>query len=264
MRGIIVALLFGSFAVAAIPPRKNSKPKQLLSVDESVRNNYRKESKSLFPKQKLLALLKLPKKNRLKKINLQAKSYSKALRRIAFTKTYHIKLRWRAFTTLVRMQNRWVQLDLDRAFKHKDWFLRDAALRVSCLKFKKLCKDWSRKLIDDPALVVRTSAVKQMIKNKDLQSSDKLWIKLYSQENYRKGKSLWIRKYLAKAQATFSNRLQKDKYWPRFYKILKDKDKSLHSYAISGLEKIYSSKKMEESIYIKRKKWLSKLSRKLN
>jgi HEAT repeat protein len=150
---------------------------------------------------------------------------------------------------------------LEELMGKKEWFLRNAAMIAISHAERPLVIKWSRILLEDPSLIVRTSAVQAIKKVKGVELQDLLWDKINSKENFHKGKSLWIRKYMADALSSFTESGEEDK----FMKLLLDSDKRLHPFAIRGLTK--NSGKMlakEKNLDQKRLAWIQYYKEKSN
>jgi hypothetical protein len=93
---------------------------------------------------------------------------------------------------------------------------------------------WSRVLMHDPALVVRTAAVKSLRQMHAVEAQDLLWEKLYSSENYKNGQSLWIREHILEALSQFALPGSEK----HFIRVLQDRDASLHPVARATLQKL--------------------------
>ncbi len=178
--------------------------------------------------------LKLPLENRLRIFKTQGPSAVEDLKKIAFDETQSLDERWRAITVTGRvfpMEGREV---LEQAMESKQWYLRNAA--VISLKYSH--RDWAitkaQALLNDPALVVRTSAVNTLKELGAIEAESLLWEKLYAAENFRNGQSLWIRKHIAEALVKFARNGQESS----FMKMLRDDDKSLHESAVIALNRL--------------------------
>ena len=95
-------------------------------------------------------------------------------------------------------------------------------------------KGWARKLLSDPSLVVRTSAVKVIRESNDRASESHLWQELYHKINYRGAQSLWIRRHIVETLSDFSTQGSEG----QFVSLLDDPDRSLHAPAMKALEKL--------------------------
>lgn len=182
----------------------------------------------------IVTSLKTKPQKRLASIKKAGKDGIRRLRMTAFDKRHTVETRWKALTTLARIAKREAIPDLEVALKSSDWFMRDAGIKSLEKIDGKLAKVWARRLVADPALIVRTTAVGVLKRLQDKDSADMLWQKLYSPQNYRGSQSLWVRRHIVETLASFPRKNDADK----FKKILEDKDKSLHRPALAALDKI--------------------------
>lgn len=161
------------------------------------------------------------------------------LEKVAFNSEASLRQRWTAVTQSVEMHGDQARPILEKALVSSDWFVRNAALVV----LPKMDRTWavrrSKDLLSDRALVVRTAAVQSLNQLNAIEAESLLWEKLYSSENFRNGKSLWVRRHIVELLARFSSREKKDS----FVEILKDEDESLHLPALLALERISGEKK---------------------
>lgn len=200
----------------------------LIFVSSSVIAAIPKQNTSL---EKILAKQTSEKFNELKKQGPEV--YAK-LKNIAFNNDKHLAMRWQAFMAMVRLGEKESLPEIQQALESKDWFLKNAALRVAVHFDESLAYKAAVKNLADNALVVRSEAVKALAKIKKPESSDKLWEELYSKSNYMKNQSLWIRKDIITALSEFSPKGTEEK----FIKVLSDSDSTLFGPAIQGLERL--------------------------
>jgi hypothetical protein len=113
------------------------------------------------------------------------------------------------------------------------WHIRSAAL----LQLEKIDLNHavraSRQMITDPALMVRAQAAKILAKSKDPQDTRLLMEQLYSEQNFHKGQSLFIRREIIKSLPIES--LQKDKFI--LSKLIQDRDLSIKQYINAKLNR---------------------------
>jgi HEAT repeat protein len=166
------------------------------------------------------------------------------LRRLAFNDDSALGLRWQAFMALVQLGEKESLPEVQTALESPDWFMRDAALKVlPALDREKAYRAGVDKL-HDTALVVRSSAVDLLAKVKNPNCSEDLWKELYTNENYIRHQSLWIRKHIVEALAELAPRGSEAK----FVKILDDSDSRLFAPAIKGLERVTGKKLGAENV----------------
>ncbi|MCB0341337.1 MAG: HEAT repeat domain-containing protein [Pseudobdellovibrionaceae bacterium] len=201
--------------------------------------------------------LKLPFENRMSALKQQGGGAIKNLEEIAFSPNQNLQSRWRAITAIGQFGPKQSQPILAKALESKQWFMRNAATVALVHSDRSWALKKAKVLLDDPALVVRTAAVNAISKHNGSELSPFLWHKLYSAENYRNGKSLWVRRHIAKALVEMGGAGDE----PKFIGLLKDKDESLHALAIQGLEKIMKHKTRAKDLKEKRRVWLAWWSR---
>lgn len=174
-----------------------------------------------------------------------------ALSGLAKSKQASIRTRWRAITSLSMIDKQHSLPVVEQALSSGHWYLRNAGMVAIVHADSKRAKQWAMHLIKDPALVVRTAAVQALKKLNAVESKESLWQELYSAKNFKKGKSLWVRRHIVEALSEFENPGSEEK----FVKVLRDQDDSLYTAAIKGLERI-TSKKMSGNIAQQRVAWI--------
>ncbi len=157
------------------------------------------------------------------------------LQSIAFSKNTAMSARWRAVTSAARLYGPRAEHFLEQAMIRPEWFLRDAAIVASHYGDRRWAIHWSQVMLDDPALVVRTSAVESLRRLHAMSARPRLWAKLYSSENYRHGDSLWIRKNIAETLSEMATRADSR----HFKRLLTDRDPSLRRVAELTLRRLY-------------------------
>ena len=108
--------------------------------------------------------LRLPLVNRLHVLRSQHGDGIKNLKVIAKNPKNTIHLRWRATTALGSYKTKGVVSFLEDQLKNDKWFMRNAALIALRHSSPKRSIYWSNKMLNDPALVVRTAAVQNLKK----------------------------------------------------------------------------------------------------
>ena len=231
------------------------------SIDEKNKNHLSLKNLNpvkTSPKQKLKLVrmaLQLPSEQRIQSLKKMPWAVD-LITQVAFDKKSPLTERWKSLTALGRLKPQ--SPALENAVQHRDWFMRNAGLLAMSHGPKKRTLKWSRKLLDDPALVVRTAAVKMIRSLNGKELENLLWEKLRSKENFKSGESLWIRKHIVETLGDFS----KPGYEARFVRLLNDKDPRVHQSAINALEKITNSRLKGKTTAKRRKAWLSWWSKK--
>jgi len=156
------------------------------------------------------------------------------LKKLMFTKSEMYELRYKATTALAKLSGAKAKPQMVQALQSNEWFMRNAGLIGLASIDRSEALVWSRKLLNDKALVVRAAAVDVISKAHDTTSTNLLWQKLYSKENYRNSQSLYIRRHIVEALADLDGK----EHTAKFVALLQDKDDSLHEPAMDALEKI--------------------------
>lgn len=183
-----------------------------------------------------------------------------ALRRMAFDSQEVLAHRWNAFMVLTQILQKKSEPDILKALKDVDWFMRDAGLQAAASVLPEKAVLWSQAALSDKAMVVRTTAVKNLKSLKAIGSVDQLWSKLYSSENFRGTQSLWIRRHIMEALSDLSTSGDE----ARLIKVLDDNDHSLHPLAIETLERISGTRLGSRDLVLKARMalwkswWISK------
>lgn len=180
------------------------------------------------------------------------------LNKVAFDKSEPIPTRWRAVTTMGRVDASYFRKDLDRALVSPEWFMRNAALIALLNDERERAVTMSTRLLSDPALMVRTQAVRNLIALNARESEGRLWEEVSSRRNFKGRESLWIRAHIAEALASFAGPGRAKS----FEKLLLDEDTRLHRWAIKGLEASTGLKLgggRREPVEVRRQQWLSRL-----
>jgi hypothetical protein len=149
------------------------------------------------------------------------------LNKMAFDQRETLDHRWRALTLLVRVYAKDSQPFLERALKSDEWFMRNAALVVLPYADRRWAVQQAMQSLSDPALIVRTAAVKTLRRLHATESQAVLWERLSDAQNYHRGEPLWIRRHMIEALEQFSS--PKDK--AKFSLALKDSDPSVRKVA---------------------------------
>ncbi len=214
-------------------------------------------SSPVFAALPMQALLDMPIEERVKEFKtLKSTSYT-FLSQAAFDAKNGLQTRWRAITTMGRLDPQAFRKDLDRALVSREWFMRNAALIALQTDDRPRAVAWSSKMLNDPALVVRTQAVRNLLELEARECEPQLWEQIFSRKNFSGKESLWVRVHIAEALAHFATR-ERIKL---FQRLLMDPDERLHKWAILGLENGSGFKMSgkEVPLEIRREQWLARL-----
>lgn len=204
------------------------------------------------------SLLERPMASRLRELRkLRSEKVQVFLSKAAFERERPLLERWRAVTTMGRLDPFLFRPELDRALSSPEWFMRNAALIALQTDERSRAIAWSQRMLEDKALVVRTQAVRNLIELDARESEPLLWEQIAHKRNFRSNESLWIRAHIAEALARFAIQGRAKK----FQRLLLDNDERLHKWAIIGLEsssgmKLSSGK---EPVELRRQKLLVRL-----
>jgi HEAT repeat protein len=205
-----------------------------MAVAAPIPSNNSLENKKL---ERLHSVLNAPIEERLRLVKELSAAERAELEVIAFSDKESVSQRWRAITLLGRAYPQENREFLEKALKSKEWFLRNAAVTVLEYSEREWAVRWLRIMLHDPALIVRASVVEAISKMGAIETEDLLWEKLYASENYRGGKSLWIRRHILETLTKFTTPEREERY----LKLLSDPDVSLRPLAATALEKIKTS-----------------------
>lgn len=199
--------------------------------------------------------LKLPMENRIQTLKAQGEDSASLLMKMIFDARLSLELRWRAITVMPYLDKNRGLSAVDSALGSSEWYLRNAAVVALPGFDRQYAVEKSANLISDPALVVRTAAVQNLLRLNAREKTDLLWKKLNSPENFHKGESLWVRRHIAKALAELSTRGAE----PQFVAMLNDRDPRLYPFAIRGLERLTGKKisRGKSPVHEQREKWLA-------
>lgn len=206
--------------------------------------------------QDVITILRLPMKERMMRLH-DIPGIRDQLKALAFNRQQALDVRWRSITALGNLSAKSYRWELEEALKSPEWFMRNAALIAIQHDDRDFAIRWSKQLLKDPALVVRTQAIKNLM---DLKASAKeeVWAALFAKSNFRNSKSLWVRNYMVQAMVEWASRADEK----RFLRLLMDQDPSIQKWAILGLEKSTGLRlsNPDEPIALQKRKWLAKLS----
>lgn len=157
---------------------------------------------------------------------------------IAFDDKLTVKTRWRALMALAVSQEERSLSYLEEAVRSKDWFMRDAGLMAMGQIAPERALYWARRMIHDPALVVRTTAVSIFKERGQHIDIPLLWEQLNHKINFKKRQSLWIRHHIVTALARLSSPID----LPKFMPLLDDSDPRVRRSTIVALENLTGEK----------------------
>ncbi len=216
MKSLAVILL-----LTCVPAVNAAIPKKIISVEAALR----------LSAEERVSLLR----------RIGPKSY-RDLHAIAFDPAKTYDLRWRAVISMAWLGGAEAVVDLEKALDDREWYMRDAGLKGLQKINREKALDWAKRLLSDPALVVRSAAVQIIHDEHDLTAESMLWEKLDAPENFRGEQGLFIRRQILSALVDLASKDTQEK----FAKFLNDKDKSLHLVAVEGIERSSGERKDED------------------
>lgn len=187
-----------------------------------------------LPLKQTLAVLDLPLANRIAALRVQGPAGYKNLRAIMFDPKSKIDARWRSTMAVGRLGGELSIPELSRAMQADVWELRSAGLIAVSRFDHQTASKWGRTLLRDKALLVRLTAVETLDSIGDRNAIPALWAELENQQNFKRNRSLFIRRRIVEALA----KLEGEGSEAKFVALLEDEDRKIHAPAISALERI--------------------------
>ena len=222
----VISVLGFEPARAAIRSRSNATPNSM-QVEPQL-------GISSLPIKQTLAVLDLPLANRIAALRAQGPAGYKNLRAIMFDPKSKIDSRWRSTMAVGRLGGELSLPELDRAAHAEVWELRSASL-IAVSRFDHVtASKWARVLLKDKALLVRLTAVETLDSIGDRGAVPALWTQLENQQNFKRNRSLFIRRRIVEALA----KLEGEGSEAKFVALLEDEDQKIHAPAITALERI--------------------------
>lgn len=186
----------------------------------------------------VIEVLRRPAADRHRIIAQQPDGIYRKLIDISETETVPMDIRWKALTAAAVHQREKSVEDLLKASESKDWFMRNASL-IALQEYAPVkAREVARRLVMDPALVVRSAAVRTLAKDSSLEATEVLWKELNEGYNRRGSQSLWIRGEIAEVLAT---RVGADEL-NRIAQLLNDDDGRVRLASVRGLERLTGKK----------------------
>ena len=185
-------------------------------------------------KKRIKMILTLPPENRVSLLQNYGSISFTVLKSFVFSSELSMQIRWHSLISLAQTYPHMSVPVVESALQSSTWFLRNAGLIAMELMNEERALYWAGELLNDPALVVRTAAVKMIRKHNASQYKHLLVHKLNADDSFYKHKSLWIRHHIAYALADFSI-IGEEQF---FISLLRDEDHRLYPPAIIALEKL--------------------------
>ena len=194
----------------------------------------RGKAPSAADRHNIRVILALPLENRLQALSLYGSSSYGVLESLVFSEKPSLSVRWRALTSLARLYPQRSRPVLEQALRSRVWFLRNAALVALERADPEESVRWAGRLMEDPALVVRTAAVQLITRHRASQYRKKLKKMLNAPGSYHHRQSLWIRYHIVLALASFALRGEE----AFFTALLGDRDRRVQAAASLALRKL--------------------------
>ena len=183
-------------------------------------------------------VLKLPPHQRFEIFKKQGSKSFKILEKIFLSKKSDPSLKWQALMSMARLSPKKSQKYINLSLESKNWFLKNAGLIALEIVDSEKALQTAARLLHHPSLILRTASVEVIKRQKARQYKNILREKLYAKENFRNGKSLWIRYTILQTLSEFSN--TKDKKF--FTQLLSDSDPRIAALAEKTLRRLPSYK----------------------
>lgn len=186
----------------------------------------------------------------------------KPLIEIANDESNSDETRWASIFGLARIAGKESLGVLSKYMYNTSWMLRDAALKAAAALNARELKAHIEKRLKDEALIVRTTAVQTIGHLKLKHSAPKLVEALFDQNNYHRGKPLWIHKHILNTLREFNYKPAA----PRLADLLQktSSDEKLQAQIVQTLESLtglsFPNKPIQEQIYLWKRNTVSEAS----
>jgi HEAT repeat protein len=160
------------------------------------------------------------------------------LKQVARDERASMPLRWRAITALGEIAGASERRTFEELMRSRHWYVRNAALVAMRQSDTARAAHWSRQMLADPALLVRSAAVQSLadVTGPDVNTSTAaLWKELDQAENFRGQQSLFIRPQIVASLG----RLESSQATGRFVKLLDDRDPKVVAEAKRALSRMH-------------------------
>lgn len=143
-------------------------------------------------------------------------------------------MKWQALMSMTRMNPQKAKPLIDQALNSSDWFLKNAGLIALEIIQPESAVRKAAQFLNHPALMLRTASVELIRRRKATQYKDILWTQLGDPQNFKNGKSLWVRYTIVQTLSEFSGPKDQD----LFFALLEDKDPRINSIALRTLQRL--------------------------
>lgn len=176
----------------------------------------------------------------------------KPLIEIASDESNSDETRWASIFGLARLAGKESLGVLSKFMYNTSWMLRDASLKAAAALNARELRAHIEKRLKDDALIVRTTAVQTIAHLKLKDSAPKLVEALFDQNNYHRGKALWIHKHILNTLRDFNYKPAAPKLADLLQKTAADE--KLQIQIVQTLESLtgrsFPNKPIQEQIYL--------------
>lgn len=156
------------------------------------------------------------------------------LSKIAFEKENSYEVRWTALQNMSASYPGKAEELLLKAAGESEWYMKNAALMGLQQMNSKRANEVARKLIADPALVVRSMAVNILSQENTPEIRKLFWAELKKKYNFKRNQSLWVRYQILEFLAERPIKSEREK----FLELVNEKDKKIQTIAKNGIIRI--------------------------
>ncbi|MBL7543010.1 MAG: hypothetical protein JNL11_04295 [Bdellovibrionaceae bacterium] len=186
-------------------------------------------SKSSWDKE--LEVLSLPLSNQKRLLKSDTGTLDRLVS-IAQDTTLSLDLRWKSIMALGFLESRSVMPNYLVLAQSKEWFVKNGLLIAMDENAHPQRFVIAKKFVKDPSLIVRSSAFDILMQESG--HRDILWEELFSTQNVKKNRSLWVRPKIIK----YMNQNPKLHERAFFEKLSQEKEPEIVGLANKGLQKI--------------------------
>lgn len=204
---IVLSLISASAALAAVPV------KPLVSVDVE------------------MEILALPLSNQKRLLKSDAKTIQR-LMTVAQDTNQELDMRWKSIMALGFLESSSPSPVYLSLLSSKEWFVKNGLLIAMDENVHPQRFAVAKNLVKDPSLIVRSSAFDILMQ--EPHHRDLLWEELFSAQNIKKKRSLWVRPKII----AYMNKNPKSYERSFFEKLAKENEPEITKLAEQGLQKI--------------------------
>lgn len=180
-----------------------------------------------------LEILSLPLSNQKKLLKSDKKTIDRLLK-VAVDQNMTFDLRWKSIMALGFLEEQNVNPSYLSLASSKEWFVKNGLLIAMDENNHPMKFNVAKKFVKDPSLIVRSSAFDILMQESS--HRDLLWEELFSAQNVKKKRSLWVRPKII----SYMNQNPKSYERAFFEKLSKETEPEIVNLANQGLQKIKS------------------------